>query len=75
MCNFGIHFASVLVYRISRSRSSAYYHTSIAASTGTLLQINNRVRIKKRFTGAEITQKASQPGEEEQAILGRERLL
>jgi hypothetical protein len=74
MCNSQIRFASVPVYHFSRSGYSAYL-ASITPSTGTHRAIDNRVKIKKRFTGAYITQKASASGEEEQIRPRRVRLL
>jgi hypothetical protein len=70
MCNSPIRFASVPAYRFSRSGCSASQVVEMR-TTGTLLSINNRVKIKKRFTGAYITQKAPAFGEEEQQTIPR----
>src|SRR5689334_3354136 len=79
MCNSPIRSASVLVYHFSRSGCSGYYASQALPShtTGTLLCANNGVKIKKRFTGANITQKASAFGEEQQqqSVPQRVRLL
>ena len=76
MCNSPKRFASVLFSYPSRSaRPVKEQQVSNIRVTGTLLCVNSRVKIKKRFTGANITQEASAFGEEEQTIPRRVRLL
>jgi hypothetical protein len=76
MCNSPKRFVSVLVSYPSRSaRPVKDQQASNRRVAGTLLSANSRVKIKKRFTGANITQEAPAFGEGKQTIPRRVRLL
>jgi hypothetical protein len=55
MCNTAIRSASVLVLSCSQEQAHAGY----ACGEGNQLSTDNRTNIHKRFTDADITQKAS----------------